>query len=43
MLLQSKHGATWREVDYRDWLQEAGFTDVTFVPTPSPATLVFAR
>jgi SAM-dependent methyltransferase len=43
MLLQSKHGATWREVDYRDWLQEAGFTDVTFVPTPSPATVVLAR
>jgi SAM-dependent methyltransferase len=43
MLLQSKHGATWREADYRDWLHEAGFTEVTFVPTPSPATVVLAR
>jgi hypothetical protein len=43
MLLQSKQGATWREADYRDWLHEAGFTDVTFEPTPSPATLVLAK
>lgn len=43
MLLQTLHGATWRERDYRAWLNEAGFTEVTFQPTPSPATLVFAR
>ena len=43
MLLQTKHGATWRESDYRGWLQEAGFTDVTFEPTPSPAVLVLAK
>jgi SAM-dependent methyltransferase len=43
MLLQTKHGATWREADYRVWLNEAGFAEVTFQPTPSPATLVFAR
>jgi hypothetical protein len=43
MLLQTKHGASWREEDYRAWLGEAGFDEVTFQPTPSPATLVFAR
>ncbi|MDP3968377.1 MAG: methyltransferase [Nocardioides sp.] len=43
MLLQTRHGATWREDDYRAWLDEAGFDDVSFHPTPSPATLVLAR
>jgi ubiquinone/menaquinone biosynthesis C-methylase UbiE len=43
MLLQTPHGATWREADYRAWLNEAGFAEVTFHPTSSPATLVFAR
>jgi hypothetical protein len=43
MLLKSKHGGTWRRADYRGWLTKAGFTDVTFQPTASPATLVFAR
>jgi SAM-dependent methyltransferase len=43
MLLVSKGGFTWRESDYRKWLGEAGFASVGFVPTPSPATIVFAR
>jgi SAM-dependent methyltransferase len=43
MLLNSKQGGTWRRADYRVWLAEAGFADVSFHPTPSPATLVFAR
>jgi SAM-dependent methyltransferase len=43
MLLHSKQGGTWRRADYRAWLAEAGFEDVSFQPTPSPATLVFAR
>jgi SAM-dependent methyltransferase len=43
MLLQSEHGTTWRRADYEHWLAEAGFTDVTFHPTPTPSTLVFAR
>jgi SAM-dependent methyltransferase len=43
MLLMSKNGATWREDDYRAWLIEAGYRDITFLPTPSPATLVLAR
>ena len=43
MLLKSKQGGTWRRADYHDWLAKAGFEDVTFQPTPSPATLVFAR
>lgn len=43
MLLKSKKGGTWRRADYEVWLAEAGFEDVTFHATPSPATLVIAR
>jgi SAM-dependent methyltransferase len=43
MLLKSKHGRTWRRADYQDWLAKAGFEEVSFQPTPSPATLVLAR
>lgn len=43
MLLKSKKGGTWRRADYQTWLAEAGFEDVSFHPTPSPTTLVFAR
>ncbi|MGH3798217.1 MAG: methyltransferase [Pseudonocardiaceae bacterium] len=43
MLLKSKQGGTWRQADYHAWLAEAGFEHVSFQPTPSPATLVFAR
>jgi predicted O-methyltransferase YrrM len=43
MLLKSRQGATWRRADYRDWLGKAGFEDVSFHPTPSPSTLIFAR
>jgi ubiquinone/menaquinone biosynthesis C-methylase UbiE len=43
MLLKSKQGGTWRRADYHAWLAKAGFEHVSFHPTPSPATLVFAR
>jgi SAM-dependent methyltransferase len=43
MLLKSKQGATWRRADYQAWLTKAGFEDVTFRTTSSPATLVLAR
>jgi SAM-dependent methyltransferase len=43
MLLKSKQGGTWRRADYHGWLTKAGFEDVSFHPTLSPATLVFAR
>ncbi|GAA4236628.1 methyltransferase [Actinomadura meridiana] len=43
MLLKSRHGSTWRRADYLAWLTKAGFEEVTFQTTPSPATLVFAR
>jgi SAM-dependent methyltransferase len=43
MLLNTKEGSTWRRPDYRAWLAEAGFTEVSFQDTPSPATLIFAR
>ncbi|MEN3304646.1 MAG: hypothetical protein V7603_848 [Micromonosporaceae bacterium] len=43
MLLKSKQGGTWRRADYLTWLAKVGFDDITFHPTPSPATLVVAR
>jgi SAM-dependent methyltransferase len=43
MLLVSKGGNAWRQADYRAWLTEAGFKSVEFMPTPSPATVVFAK
>lgn len=43
MLLVSKGGNAWRETDYRAWLKEAGFNSVEFMPTPTPATVVFAK
>jgi SAM-dependent methyltransferase len=43
MLLTTTHGATWTRDDYQDWLTEAGFTEVSFQPTETPATLIFAR
>jgi SAM-dependent methyltransferase len=43
MLLRTRHGATWTGDTYRDWLGQAGFTDVSFHPTQTPATLIFAR
>jgi len=43
MLLESKLGTTWRAADYRTWLAEAGFEDVSFQSTPTPSTLIFAR
>ncbi len=42
MLLHSKEGSTWRRADYQKWLSEAGFERVSFEPTDSPATLVYA-
>lgn len=43
MLLKSKQGGTWRRADYHEWLTKAGFEDISFQSTPSPATLVYAR
>lgn len=42
MLVVTKEGCTYRQSDYRDWLGHAGFKSVEIVPTPTPATLVFA-
>jgi SAM-dependent methyltransferase len=43
MLLKSTHGSTWRRADYHAWLTKTGFEEITFQPTPSPTTLIFAR
>jgi len=43
MLLVSKGGNAWRQSDYQAWLAEAGFESVDFVPTPPPATVIFAK
>lgn len=42
MLVVTKDGFTYRQAEYRKWLAEAGFKSVDIVPTPTPATLVFA-
>jgi SAM-dependent methyltransferase len=42
MLLRTREGSTWRRADYEAWLGEAGFASISFEPTPSPATLVYA-
>jgi SAM-dependent methyltransferase len=42
MMLHSKAGAVWRHADYRDWLTQAGFTNITTEPTPTPSTLIWA-
>jgi ubiquinone/menaquinone biosynthesis C-methylase UbiE len=42
MLVVTKDGFTYCQSDYRNWLAEAGFKSVDIVPTPTPATLVFA-
>ena len=43
MLLTTKGGATFREADYRAWLSQTEFKDISFEPTPTPATLICAR
>lgn len=43
MLLKSTQGGTWRRADYQTWLVKAGFEEISFQPTPSSSTLVFAR
>jgi SAM-dependent methyltransferase len=43
MLLRTTQGRTWRRADYQAWLADAGFDDVIFQSTPTPATLIFAR
>jgi SAM-dependent methyltransferase len=42
MLVFTRGGAAYRDVDYRAWLTEAGFAHVDVVPTPTAATLIFA-
>jgi protein-L-isoaspartate O-methyltransferase len=42
MLLRTREGSTWRRADYEAWLKQAGFSNVSFEPTPSSATLVYA-
>ena len=43
MLLRTKEGSVWTRSDYESWLKEAGFSSVSFHPTPTPTTLVVAR
>ncbi|HEX3343691.1 MAG TPA: methyltransferase [Polyangiaceae bacterium] len=42
MLLGTQGGASWREADYRAWLAEAGFKQVSVEPTPGASTLLYA-
>ena len=43
MLTATREGSTWREADYRAWLREGGFREITFEPTPGASTLIYAR
>ncbi len=43
MLVVTKQGFTYRQADYRTWLNQAGFNSVEIIPTPSPASVVLAR
>jgi hypothetical protein len=43
MLVVTKNGFTYTQADFRSWLSDAGFTSVEIVPTPTPATIVFAK
>jgi SAM-dependent methyltransferase len=43
MLVKTKEGACWRRADYRTWLGDAGFGEVSFVPTPGPVSLILAQ
>ena len=42
MLIASKAGASWRVADYRKWLAEAGFGQVTIVHVQGASTLIYA-
>jgi ubiquinone/menaquinone biosynthesis C-methylase UbiE len=43
MLAVTPEGDTFTLSEYRDWLQAAGFTQVTTVDAPSPSPLIIAR
>jgi ubiquinone/menaquinone biosynthesis C-methylase UbiE len=43
MLVNTQAGATYTESEYRAWLAEAGFDEVTLETTEGPASLVYAR
>jgi SAM-dependent methyltransferase len=43
MLVNTQAGATYTESEYRDWLKEAGFSEIRVEPTEGPAALVYAR
>lgn len=42
MLLHTSAGASYREADYRSWLDTSGFSSVQVVPTKGPPTLIYA-
>jgi SAM-dependent methyltransferase len=43
MLLQTVHGASYREADYREWLADAGFTAATTHREHALSTLIIAE
>lgn len=42
MLVHSAEGNTFTMAEYRQWLKEAGFTDVTTIDAPGPSPLIVA-
>jgi hypothetical protein len=43
MVVATKEGFTYRQSDYRSWLNEADFTSVEIVHTPTPSTVILAK
>ena len=44
MLIITAHGGTYTAAEYEDWLREAGFVEVEFIPVPGRGThLILAR
>ena len=42
MLVHSTEGNTFTMAEYRQWLKEAGFTDVTTIDAPGPSPIIVA-
>jgi 2-polyprenyl-3-methyl-5-hydroxy-6-metoxy-1,4-benzoquinol methylase len=43
MLVATQNGNSYSEEEYREWLQQAGFTDIRRIPLPGPAELMMGR
>jgi hypothetical protein len=42
MLINSTEGNTFTMAEYKEWLKDAGFVDVTTIDAPGPSPLIIA-